>query len=766
MKKLVVALLILCSWHLARSQQKVALTASGATCGNGVSANCLSLSVDQTQGGATFTVTANAGNTIQIEASGDGGASWVAFNVTPSNSTTAVSSTTGTGTWQGNTAGYTNIRMRMSALVSGSTTVSIIQSTASARAGGSSGSSSGIAGTIATGQQAFGLSANTITGDAQTLYVSSFSGADLGAQINTCFTALTANGRCVVSDFSGTQTLSTAVTIPANATLYIPSQIAITQTAAITLSNSNSAVLCPSDRSAVFTKGGNIDQFVLNAALTSVENCALLGVSGSFTGNGINVTTTQNNVVVRGNTISNEATSGIIGNVALVEKNVVTGAATSTSPAISVSGGKALNNIVIGEDGDGIAAIGNSSLVQGNTVSINPATTSVTGLCAIDVVGDVLQSIVSSNGTVVNGTAAGNVNYGVCLTVGVGSNHMYQNTVEHNGFNGVVSGGASAIGYYFNNTQALATEASENMWRDNACTHETTCLLRTDSTNQTNYYAEFVINNGGFSGGSTKDVVVEMGQPLQLATIQAIVSGNGSMFNCSNCGAGRSPQTGSSNILFNAGGQLFGQSSASWTFVPSSGAGKQVGASTTTQAYGANVIAGGFLVVGVSCSAPSAPTFAVSDNLNGTYTSANAVQANPAGSVFQQIWFFPGAAGGTTTVTVSSGGSCTLLQVVQAAYIGIGQISPKDGAGATTNGTGTALASGAFAVTQGDLVVGFGTCNATGISVGAGFVSRGTASTESMLEDQTGLSTASANATFTCATGGWTSQGVAFRITP
>lgn len=137
MKRLIIILILLALARAAQAQQKTNLTAASASC---TSTSCLSVSVDPGQGGATFTITANAsGNTIQFEASGDGGTTRVALNVTPSNSTTAVTSTTGTGTWQANTAGYTNVYMRMSTLSGGSTTVSIVQSIASARAGGGGG---------------------------------------------------------------------------------------------------------------------------------------------------------------------------------------------------------------------------------------------------------------------------------------------------------------------------------------------------------------------------------------------------------------------------------------------------------------------------------------------------------------------------------------------------------------------------------------------------------------------------------------------------
>ena len=139
MKKLFLLMILSCFCLTAKAQQNQALSAAATTCA-ATGTTCLLVSVDPQQGGATFTVTANASaNTIQFEASGDSGKSWVALNVLPSNSTTAVTSTTSTGTWQANVAGYTHLRMRMSTLVGGTTTVSIIGSIASARAGGGGG---------------------------------------------------------------------------------------------------------------------------------------------------------------------------------------------------------------------------------------------------------------------------------------------------------------------------------------------------------------------------------------------------------------------------------------------------------------------------------------------------------------------------------------------------------------------------------------------------------------------------------------------------
>lgn len=93
----------------------------------------MSVKISSGIGAATLTISANSGgNTITFEASGDKGKTWVALNATPSNSATAASSSSSSGTWQANVSGYTDLRLRLSTLSSGTTTVFINLSNASA----------------------------------------------------------------------------------------------------------------------------------------------------------------------------------------------------------------------------------------------------------------------------------------------------------------------------------------------------------------------------------------------------------------------------------------------------------------------------------------------------------------------------------------------------------------------------------------------------------------------------------------------------------
>jgi hypothetical protein len=133
-----------------------ALTAQAAACptnpGNqSASTSAIALSAVN-KGGATFTIGSTAfSGTVGFYASGDGGTTWVALNVTPSNSTTAVTTATAAGLWQANVAAYTHVCMVVTSYGSGTVTATIRGSTVSARAGGGGGGGSGLPAGCASG---------------------------------------------------------------------------------------------------------------------------------------------------------------------------------------------------------------------------------------------------------------------------------------------------------------------------------------------------------------------------------------------------------------------------------------------------------------------------------------------------------------------------------------------------------------------------------------------------------------------------------------
>lgn len=150
---LLLFLLVACVARSSFAQAPIqgSLTAAATTtCSAPAGTSFLTMNVGPNIGGATFTISTNASsNTVSFFGSGDGGATWAALNVTASNSTSAVTTSTGTGTYQANVSGYSQICAEISSLVSGSTTITIRTSQASARAvgaGGGGGSPTGSAG--------------------------------------------------------------------------------------------------------------------------------------------------------------------------------------------------------------------------------------------------------------------------------------------------------------------------------------------------------------------------------------------------------------------------------------------------------------------------------------------------------------------------------------------------------------------------------------------------------------------------------------------
>ena len=141
MKRLSTVLLFIALWAMPSWAASNVITTSGTTCV--LEASCLIVNLPEDKGGATLTLSGTWTGTISFEATGDGGATWVAVNVTPLASTTAVTSATANGTWQVNAAGFTGLRMRASATMSGSATATITPSAASARSGGGGGGSGG-----------------------------------------------------------------------------------------------------------------------------------------------------------------------------------------------------------------------------------------------------------------------------------------------------------------------------------------------------------------------------------------------------------------------------------------------------------------------------------------------------------------------------------------------------------------------------------------------------------------------------------------------
>src|SRR5208283_5270103 len=141
MKRLLTMLLFTVLWTATAWAASNIITTHGTDCS--VATNCLVVNLPQDKGGATLTITGTWTGTIQFEAQGDGN-TWTAVNVIPLASTTPATSTSANGTWQVNTAGFTGLRMRSSASMTGAATATITTSAASARNGSGGGGGGGI----------------------------------------------------------------------------------------------------------------------------------------------------------------------------------------------------------------------------------------------------------------------------------------------------------------------------------------------------------------------------------------------------------------------------------------------------------------------------------------------------------------------------------------------------------------------------------------------------------------------------------------------
>ena len=95
--------------------------------------------------GAALTVSGIFVGTVSFYASADGGTNWSPCFVTPSNSSTPVLTATAPGLWTANVSGYTHVSALLTALTSGSPTVSIhcSQAVASSSLGVSTGGGGG-----------------------------------------------------------------------------------------------------------------------------------------------------------------------------------------------------------------------------------------------------------------------------------------------------------------------------------------------------------------------------------------------------------------------------------------------------------------------------------------------------------------------------------------------------------------------------------------------------------------------------------------------
>lgn len=115
------------------------LTAQAANDAACAAASCVTLNINSSSGGVTVDLDGTFSGTLTFEASANGGVKFRTLSVTPTNSSTTVTTATAVGSWQANIAGYTQLRIRFSTYSSGTAVATINASLASARSGGGGG---------------------------------------------------------------------------------------------------------------------------------------------------------------------------------------------------------------------------------------------------------------------------------------------------------------------------------------------------------------------------------------------------------------------------------------------------------------------------------------------------------------------------------------------------------------------------------------------------------------------------------------------------
>lgn len=154
-------------------------------------------------------------------------------------------------------------------------------------------------------------------------------------------------------------------------------------------------------------------------------------------------------------------------------------------------------------------------------------------------------------------------------------------------------------------------------------------------------------------------------------------------------------------------------------------------------------------------------TLTVSGSVQGSLTSAHAKTS--ASTTFQHQCFYhcnATVSAGTETFTVS-GGSAVFRTLAVTEYSGIQASSCLDGAGASATSTGTAMDSGTFTVTNGDLIIAFGSSLDT-VTLGGCCTLRESPSIGNKMGDQV-VSGTSGDVTGTVATSQlWIMTGFAF----
>jgi hypothetical protein len=382
---------------------------------------------------------------------------------------------------------------------------------------------------------------NAITGGTVVLDMVGIAGADLGAKMNACATALpAAGGTCLGNNLAGAQTLSTAVTT-AKAVVYAFCGQAISQTAAISLASLNASIIgCPGANT-IITKAASIDQITTSSTNNVVSGLTLVGVGGSFTGNGIVANSSSINTLITGNSLSGEAGQEIscASATCVISQNPsISHTAATTAVKLTGAGGLVIGNPnIVSQAGHGIEITGNVINVTNNFVTLNIGSGSaVSGLCAIIADGDQIGDRIINNQTAVNDNHATDTNYGICIQPS--GTHNLNMLVSGNSHFGTLSGGAAAVSDWLNNVNNLNTNWGIT-FRDEACVHMNFLFKRTDTqSNSTRYLnpdpSDCALDNGT---GSSNDIF-EIQRSVSFASLPTPAGVGSYVSDCLGCGYG------------------------------------------------------------------------------------------------------------------------------------------------------------------------------------------------------------------------------------